>query len=58
MKGFSVIIVGGEWKNTKLSTQFLTGYMFRACRMDIMASAMLPKMPPELDAPKGALWSM
>ena len=58
MKGFSVIIAGGEQKNTKSSIQFLTGYMFRACKIDIMASAMLPKTPPELDALKGALWSI
>lgn len=48
----------GYLKKTKSSTQFLEGPHPSDERIAVMASAILPKMPPELAAPKGVLWSM
>ena len=45
----------GYLKKTKSSTQFLEGLSFLDARMAVLASATLPKMPPALVAPKGAL---
>jgi hypothetical protein len=47
--------VVGYLKKTKSSTQFLDGPKPLVVRMADMASASLPKTPPELAAPKGAL---
>ena len=48
----------GNLKKTKSSTQFLDGPRPSDERMEVKASAILPKTPPELVAPKGAQWSI
>ena len=49
------MIERGNLKNTKSSTQFLEGDSFFKSKMADLASATLPKTPPALVAPKGAL---
>jgi hypothetical protein len=45
----------GNLKKTKSSTQFFEGPMLFTTKMADLASATLPKAPPALVAPKGAL---
>lgn len=45
----------GNLKKTKSSTHFFEGPIFLDLRIADLASATLPKTPPALVAPKGAL---
>ena len=53
--GEEMLSVVGYLKKMKSLTQFLDGPNLLEVRMADMASANLPKTPPELAAPKGAL---
>jgi hypothetical protein len=55
--GVLEMIVIGNLKNVKSSTQFFEGPIFLDARIADLASATLPKTPPALVVPNGALWS-
>jgi hypothetical protein len=57
-EGILELIAIGNLKNVKSSTQFLEGPIFLDANIADLASATLPKTPPALVAPNGALWSM